>query len=58
MISWPWNFYSRTEKHYKTDNYFISIEGELWPVKNEGLDLKDGSVMSIVSITDGVVSVE
>ena len=39
-------------------NYFISVEGELWPIRNEGIDFMDGDIKSIVSITDGVVSVE
>ena len=39
-------------------NYFISVEGELWPIRNEGIDFMDGDIRSIISITDGVVSVE
>jgi membrane protein implicated in regulation of membrane protease activity len=39
-------------------NYFISVEGELWPIRNEGIDFMDGDIKSIVLITDGVVSVE
>ena len=39
-------------------NYFISVEDELWPIRNEGIDFMDGDIRSIISITDGVVSVE
>lgn len=39
-------------------NYFISVEDELWPIRNEGIDFTEGVVKSIVSINDGVVSVE
>ena len=39
-------------------NYFISVDGELWSIRNEGINFMDGDIKSIVSITDGVVSVE
>lgn len=39
-------------------NYFISVEDELWPIRNEGIDFTEGVIKSIVSINDGVVSVE